>query len=207
MRRDRILERIRAASRGRDRVAHPGDFESWRAADAVAGRAGSGSPGSGGTPLDRFVTMLEAAGGEVARVSDRTEAAAWLGDFASAFDSVAAGAGVDPALLPDLPRHAPRRAALGVSVARCAIAETGSLVLHARHRPRAQLLPPVHVVLLDARAVHVTAREAFAVLRHDLPSALGLHSGPSKSADIGQVMVEGVHGPGRLVVLVIDGPA
>ncbi|MGC8905434.1 LUD domain-containing protein, partial [Thermus sp.] len=39
-----------------------------------------------------------------------------------------------------------------------------------------------------------------------LPAALGLHSGPSKSADIGQVMVKGVHGPGRLVVVVLTGP-
>ena len=37
-----------------------------------------------------------------------------------------------------------------------------------------------------------------------LPRALGLHSGPSKSADIGQVMVKGVHGPGRLVVVVLE---
>ena len=31
-----------------------------------------------------------------------------------------------------------------------------------------------------------------------------LHSGPSKSADIGQVMVTGVHGPGRVVALLLD---
>ena len=43
-------------------------------------------------------------------------------------------------------------------------------------------------------------------MRADLPSAIGLHSGPSKSADIGQIMVKGVHGPGRVVAVVIEEP-
>ena len=36
-----------------------------------------------------------------------------------------------------------------------------------------------------------------------LPSAIGLHSGPSKSADIGQVLVRGVHGPGRVIAVLV----
>jgi len=40
-------------------------------------------------------------------------------------------------------------------------------------------------------------------LKGQLPSAIALHSGPSKSADIGQVMVRGVHGPGRLIAAII----
>ena len=51
--------------------------------------------------------------------------------------------------------------------------------------------------------VHATLREALLAMRDDLPSAVGLHSGPSKSADIGHIMVKGVHGPGRLVAVVI----
>ena len=202
MSRERILARIRAANRKRDRVEHPGGFESWRALDA-----GSAQGDHPGAARERFAAMFGAAGGEVVRVPGVSQAAAWLRDFGAAFDSVAVGSTVDPALVPDLPRHAPRRADFGLSRARCAIAETGSLVLDARDGRRAQLLPPVHVVVLDATAVHATARDAFAALRDDLPSALGLHSGPSKSADIGQVMVKGVHGPGRLVALVVDGRA
>ena len=59
------------------------------------------------------------------------------------------------------------------------------------------------MVLVRQRDVHATFREALAAVRDDLPSALGLHSGPSKSADIGHVMVKGVHGPGRLVALIV----
>jgi L-lactate dehydrogenase complex protein LldG len=77
--------------------------------------------------------------------------------------------------------------------------------MDARDGRRSQLLAPTHVVFVRAEDVHATFRDALAAARADLPSALGLHSGPSKSADIGHVMVTGVHGPGRLVAVVIDG--
>jgi L-lactate dehydrogenase complex protein LldG len=94
-------------------------------------------------------------------------------------------------------------AALAVSMARGAIAETGSVLMDARDGRRSQLLPPTHVVFVRARDVHDTFRGAILAMRDDLPSAIGLHSGPSKSADIGHVMVKGVHGPGRLIAVVI----
>ena len=42
-------------------------------------------------------------------------------------------------------------------------------------------------------------------LRAGLPAALGLHSGPSKSADIGGTVVTGVHGPGRCIAVLEGG--
>jgi L-lactate dehydrogenase complex protein LldG len=89
-------------------------------------------------------------------------------------------------------------------MARGAIAETGSLLMDARDGRHAQLLPPTHVVFVHAQDVHATFREAVVVMKADLPSAIGLHSGPSKSADIAHVMVKGVHGPGRLIAVVIE---
>jgi L-lactate dehydrogenase complex protein LldG len=64
---------------------------------------------------------------------------------------------------------------------------------------------PTHVVFVHARDVYATLREALIGLADDLPSAIGFHSGPSKSADIGQILVKGVHGPGRLVAVLMDG--
>jgi L-lactate dehydrogenase complex protein LldG len=58
-------------------------------------------------------------------------------------------------------------------------------------------------VFVRAAAIHATFRDALLVMKGDLPSAIGLHSGPSRSADIGQVMVKGVHGPGRLVAVIL----
>lgn len=189
--RERILRRIRAANAARQTTEHPGDFGGWRpaapAADVVAG----------------FVAMFAAAGGEYVRVTDTIAAADWLRAFGRDFASVALGAGVPPEVVPDRPGAAPDTAAFAISVGRAGIAETGSLVMDARDGRRAQLLAPVHVVLLREHDVHATAREAFLHLASDLPAALGLHSGPSKSADIGQVMVKGVHGPGRVIALLV----
>jgi len=152
--------------------------------------------------------MFTRAGGEVQRVPDADAARAFLQALGSeppvAAVGAAVGATVPPALDPGLPAAPPESAALGVSMARAAVGETGSLVLDARDGRLTQLLPPVHVVLVRASSVHRTLVEALADLRADLPSALGLHSGPSKSADIGQVLVKGVHGPGRVVALLLE---
>jgi L-lactate dehydrogenase complex protein LldG len=151
-----------------------------------------------------FTAMFTAAGGEVVRVASMDLAAAWMADFATAFDSVAVGATLPSDLTADLPLAPAEAAALGISMGRGAVAETGSLILDARDGRRVQLLPPTHVVLVHARHVHATLDGALAAMAGDLPSALGLHSGPSKSADIGQILVRGVHGPGRVVAVIIE---
>ena len=189
--RDRILERVRGAVERRAKVEHPGPFSGGRP------EAGDSSP------VDRFESSFRAAGGEVAFVRDLEQAADWLRRFADGFGSLASGTGVPDELQPDLPEVTPHDADLAISAARAAISETGSLVLDARDGRGVQLLSPTHVVVLHASQIHATAREALACLVDDLPSALGIHSGPSKSADIGMVMVKGVHGPGRVVALVV----
>lgn len=189
--RDRILARVRDAIAGRATVDHPGAFESWRPNEHV--RRG----------VDGFAAMLLAAGGEVVRVADDAAAAAWLARFETDYASVSVGTTVPAGLRPRAPEAPPDRAPLAVSYARGAIAETGSLLMDARDGRRTQLLPPTHVVFTRARDMHDTFRAAVLAMRDDLPSAVGLHSGPSKSADIGHVMVKGVHGPGRLIAVVI----
>lgn len=196
--RDRVLARVREAMERRERAGHPGDFRAWRPAPC------DGRVPADAAPVDGFAAMLEAAGGEVVRRGSLAEASRWLVDFASGVESVAFGAAVPPELRPALREAPPVSAALAVTVAAAAAAETGSLLMDARDGRSAQLLAPTHVVVVRTAAVHATLRDAFRALRPDLPSAIGLHSGPSKSADIGHVMVKGVHGPGRLIALVID---
>jgi L-lactate dehydrogenase complex protein LldG len=61
----------------------------------------------------------------------------------------------------------------------------------------------VHLVWIDERRIYQELGDALAAVRAEpLPAALALHSGPSKSADIGRIVVTGVHGPGRLVAVV-----
>jgi L-lactate dehydrogenase complex protein LldG len=187
-----MLGRVRDALTGRSHADHPGPFESWRPAEAATG-----------TSVERFTAMLEAAGGEVVRLADAGAARIWVESFADDFASVALGETLSATLRPTTPRAPAAVAPLGISRARGAIAETGSLLLDARDGRRAQLLPPTHVIFVDARDIHATFRDALSSMREDLPSAIGLHSGPSKSADIGHIMVQGVHGPGRLIAAVI----
>jgi L-lactate dehydrogenase complex protein LldG len=188
--RDRILERVREALSDRESAEHPGTFGGWRSTAAP-------------TPVDGLVQLLEAAGGEVVLQPDVVAAAAWLASFCADFASSAVGETVPDSLRPPLPASAPDTAPLGVSLARGAVAETGSLIMDARDGRRAQLLVPTHVVFVHIRDVRATLRDALIELANDLPSAIGLHSGPSKSADIGQILVKGVHGPGRLVAVLI----
>ena len=190
--RERILARVRDALDMRPATEHPGSFDGWRP---------EGPPESA---IDGFVALFEAAGGETVRRSDLAAAASWLADFASAFHAVTVGATVPDALRPALDSVASEDAPLGVSVARGAVAETGSLIMDARDGRRPQLLAPTHVVFVRSNEVHVTLGGALEAIRHDLPSAIGLHSGPSKSADIGQIIVTGVHGPGRVVAVLVD---
>jgi len=90
---------------------------------------------------------------------------------------------------------------------RSAIAETGSLVLWpSPAEPRLlSLVPPLHIALPRTAAIH----ETFAETIRDEGWALGmpanalLISGPSKTADIEQTLAYGVHGPKRLVVVLV----
>lgn len=94
----------------------------------------------------------------------------------------------------------------GLTRARSAIAETGSLVLWPDSRePRLMsLVPPVHFVLLDADAIHADLHAAMADENWagGLPTNALLISGPSKTADIQQTLAYGAHGPRELVVLI-----
>lgn len=94
---------------------------------------------------------------------------------------------------------------------RGAIAETGSLVLWPTpEEPRLwSLVPPVHIVLLDAGRIYSTLHECLVVedwAGQGLPTNVLLISGPSKSADIEQTLAYGVHGPRELIVLLHAAP-
>jgi L-lactate dehydrogenase complex protein LldG len=98
----------------------------------------------------------------------------------------------------------------GFTGCRGAIAETGSLILWPDEaEPRLlSLVPPIHCVLLQADAIHSTFAEAVEAQgwATAMPTNALLISGPSKSADIAQVLAYGVHGPRTLVVMGVTCP-
>jgi len=94
-----------------------------------------------------------------------------------------------------------------LTAARGAIAETGTLILWPDPaEPRLMsLVPPVHIVLLNAANIYNTFHEAMLAegWSHGLPTNALLISGPSKTADIQQTLAYGAHGPKELVVLML----
>jgi L-lactate utilization protein LutC len=100
---------------------------------------------------------------------------------------------------------------LGVTGAQWAVAETGTLVLEAeseRHR-LASLVPPVHVAVVGAGSVRQTLAEVLGLLgergRDRLSRTVTFVTGPSRTSDIELTLAIGVHGPGELYVVIIEG--
>jgi L-lactate dehydrogenase complex protein LldG len=189
-----VLAAVREALAGRPRIAHPGAL-------SVAGQ----TPDARGA-VERFMDHFAQNGGEVVRFGSAAEASAWVGALAARFASCDVGVFVPEHLSPPTAglRAAPAaEAALGVSSAIAAAADTGTVVLDSRDGRATQLLPPTHLVWIRESAIHETLASTLAIVGERLPAAIGLHSGPSRSADIGRVLVTGVHGPGHVIAAIV----
>jgi L-lactate dehydrogenase complex protein LldG len=92
-----------------------------------------------------------------------------------------------------------------LTLARSAIAETGSLILWpSAAEPRLMsLVPPLNFILLHTTAIHADFHSAISAegWKDAMPTNALVISGPSKTADIQQTLAYGAHGPRELVVL------
>ncbi len=61
----------------------------------------------------------------------------------------------------------------------------------------------MHVSRLRVESILPGLAELFAAVGDDLPSALAIVTGPSRSADIEQSLTVGVHGPGEVHVVLL----
>jgi L-lactate dehydrogenase complex protein LldF len=93
---------------------------------------------------------------------------------------------------------------LGLTSAISGVAETGTLVLASgKGRPQSvSLLPEIHAAILQAGQLVQT----LGGVNLDIEGASCVHlvSGPSRTADIEMTLTIGVHGPGQLIVFLID---
>lgn len=97
----------------------------------------------------------------------------------------------------------------GVVYAFAGIAETGtSVALSGADNPTTvSFLPEEAIILVDADSVAGDMETVLAALRtrfgNDLPRTVNFITGPSRSADIGQTLLLGAHGPRALHVIVV----
>jgi L-lactate dehydrogenase complex protein LldG len=91
----------------------------------------------------------------------------------------------------------------GITRAVGAIAETGTLILSdtTTSRRLGALAPWVHIALLRREEVLTNVAQAVALLGDD-PNIIWV-TGPSKTADVEGILIEGVHGPGRQIALLM----
>jgi len=112
-----------------------------------------------------------------------------------------------PGLRFDVTRQTAAAARVGISQLEAGIADTGTLAQDATD-PAQRLvstLPEVHIALLTADAIYSDLRALFAAMAPDRIPYLALITGPSRTADIERVLTIGVHGPARLVIVVLTG--
>lgn len=199
--REKVLSRVRAA------LAPLGERAPLPAFDAgvcVPDRL----PGNGG-PEAVFIERIRSVNGEAldgaAAVAARLRAGGWTRGYC------------DPALWPALaPHFGPEFAvetgfdrarvddyAFGITRAAGAIAETGTIILDdaGTSRRLAALAPWVHVAAVPRSRIFATLEEGLAALGAD-PNVIWV-TGPSKTADVEGILIEGVHGPGVQIALLL----
>jgi L-lactate utilization protein LutC len=104
-------------------------------------------------------------------------------------------------------REACAGADLGITTAEYAMCDTGALVVLATSEAArlASLLPPVHLTVLESSRILTGLDELFTVMSDPAArsSSMVLIGGPSRTADIEQILTLGVHGPREIHLVVV----
>ena len=167
-----------------------------------------------------FSNALELLGGKTYVASSLDDAKAYAANLASGKRVVASNAGLlRECGITDLDgveteitdcaelRNACAAAGLGITSADYALGDTGSLVMLASpgEARLVSLLPPVHLADVRRTSVLTGLDELFTVLPDPSlqTSSMVLITGPSRTADIEQILVRGVHGPGEIHVVLV----
>jgi len=105
-------------------------------------------------------------------------------------------------------REACATADVGITSVDYALAETGTFVMLASPQDARMisLLPPVHVAVFPQSRILTNLDELLSVVPKpaDETSSMVLITGPSRTADIEQILVRGVHGPGEVYAIIVE---
>lgn len=170
--------------------------------------------------ITQFLAALESLNARTFVAPDREQAAEYVGSLIDGKRAVASNAplleelgvrelpgvqsGIDD--LATLRREA-AACDIGITSADYALADTGTLVmLSSREEARLiSLLPPVHLAVVPRERLLSGLDELFSLVPEPakVTSSLVLITGPSRTADIEQILVRGVHGPGEIHVVLL----
>ncbi len=103
---------------------------------------------------------------------------------------------------------------VGVTSADFCMADTATLVIKTRpgQARSVSLIPSIHIAVIEMKKIIANLKELYILLKYDseekeegLTNCMTFISGPSKTADIEGVMVQGAHGPREVYLYVITG--
>jgi L-lactate dehydrogenase complex protein LldG len=170
--------------------------------------------------LSTFFACIERLNGKTFKAGSQLEAREFVGTLIKGKTAVASNspvlqecgitalagvrpAGTDRAALRTLCAESD----FGITSADYGLADTGTLVmLSGTQEPRMiSLLPPVHIAIVPEQRILGNLDELLTVLPQpaEQTSSVVLITGPSRTGDIEQILVRGVHGPGELYVVVM----
>lgn len=176
--------------------------------------------------LDLFKARAEAVGAQVQRVATRQLAIELIvrllnrervGDMPHSYAVWASGSmvgqvekkkleGAVPGLKFDVTRSLAAHAKVGISQMDWALANTGTLVQSADEVDKrlVSTLPALHIALISTAALLPDLPSVLARVDPAKSAYLSFITGPSRSADIERVLTIGVHGPERLIIVLVD---
>jgi len=162
-----------------------------------------------------MTARVEALAGRVHRVPTPSAAGAWVKEKIANRTAVVSNApfleecGLASSRIHDREQLRERCATadVGITSADYVLADTGTLVLLStpQEARMISLLPPEHIAVVPRDRLLTGLDELFSLLPDpgSITSSLVLITGPSRTADIEQILVRGVHGPGQMSVVFV----
>jgi L-lactate dehydrogenase complex protein LldG len=165
-----------------------------------------------------FCGAVQEQAGKIQRPASEADACAYVSAILGTGTAVASNASILRTCgITDLPgvrtrlnaeeplRRLCATADVGITGADYALADTGTLVLLSSgdEARMISLLPPVHIAVVTPDRILTNLDDLFRVLPNPdrTSSSMLLITGPSRTADIEQIMIRRVHGPGDVHVI------
>lgn len=210
MSRDHVLHKVRTAL-GRNAGQPPSEVPAPRLRIPEVGAE---------TRMRQFLGAIDALAGRTLHAASPDEARAYAAALVKGKTAVASNApllrewGIAslPGVRTDVCDREELRslcatADIGITSADYALADTGTLVMLSSYEEARliSLLPPAHLAIVAKERLLTGLDELFTILPNpaERSSSMVLITGPSRTADIEQILIRGVHGPGELHVVVV----